>query len=116
MYWGLKFLGERYQRPIVITENGISCRDWVSLDGRVQDHDRIDFIARYLLALTQAVQDGTDVRGYFAWSIMDNFEWAEGYKERFGLIHVDFETQQRTIKESGFWYAKMIRTNGNILS
>lgn len=112
MYWGLKLLQERYRLPIVVTENGISCRDWVSLDGQVHDPNRIDFLARYLGALVGAAEDGVDVRGYFHWSILDNFEWAEGYRERFGLIHVDYPTQKRTIKDSGHWYAETIRNRG----
>jgi len=112
LYWGPKFLAERYKLPIVVTENGLSSADWVSLDGRVHDHGRIDFLNRYLLALHRAIEDGVDVRGYFQWSIMDNFEWAEGYKHRFGLIHVDFATQKRTLKESAHWYREVIKTNG----
>ncbi len=112
LYWAPKYLAERYKLPIVITENGLSGADWVSLDGQVHDPQRIDFLHRYLRSLHQAISDGVDVRGYFQWSIMDNFEWAEGYKHRFGLIHVDFETQKRTLKDSAHWYAEVIRTNG----
>lgn len=112
LYWGPKLLAERYQLPIVITENGLSNVDWVSLDGKVHDAQRIDFLQRYLQALGRAVADGVDVRAYFHWSIMDNFEWAEGYKHRFGLIHVDYETQKRTLKDSAWWYREVIRTNG----
>jgi len=115
LYWAPKFLADRYKLPIVVTENGLSCADWVSLDGGVHDPTRIDFLHRYLLALHQAIEDGADIRGYFQWSIMDNFEWAEGYKHRFGLIHVDFETQARTLKDSARWYAEVIRTNGGSL-
>lgn len=116
LYWGPRFLAERYKLPIVITENGLSCTDNVSLDGRVHDPQRADFLQRYLLALQRAVRDGIDVRGYFHWSIMDNFEWAEGYKHRFGLVHVDYETQRRTLKDSALWYREVIRTNGAILN
>ncbi len=115
LYWGPKFLEERYQLPIVITENGLTCCDSVSLDGKVHDPQRIDFLNRYLLALQRAAKDGVDVRGYFQWSVMDNFEWAEGYKHRFGLIHVDYETQKRTLKDSAHWYSEVIRTNGACL-
>ena len=116
LYWGPRFLAERYKLPIVITENGLSVTDNISLDGRVHDPQRIDFLQRYLLALQRAVRDGIDVRGYFHWSIMDNFEWAEGYKHRFGLVHIDYETQKRTIKESARWYREVIRTNGAALN
>jgi beta-glucosidase len=116
VYWGPKFLSERYKLPIIVTENGLSCHDWVSVDGRVHDHARIDFLTRYLREIQKAIVDGVDIRGYFHWSIMDNFEWAEGYKHRFGLIHIDYETQKRTLKESAYWYSDVTRSNGGILS
>jgi len=112
LYWGPRFMHERYGLPIYITENGLSNIDWVSLDGKVHDPQRIDFTQRYLRALRRASEDGVDVRGYFHWSLMDNFEWAAGYKERFGLIHVDFETQKRTLKDSAHWYRGVIESNG----
>jgi beta-glucosidase len=112
LYWGPKFLQERYKLPLVITENGLSSMDWVTVDGKVHDPQRIDFLQRYLRELRRAISDGVDVRGYFQWSIMDNFEWAEGYKERFGLIHVDYATQKRTLKDSAYWYCDVIKTNG----
>lgn len=115
MYWGPKFLAERYKLPVVITENGLSLSDWVDLDGRVHDATRIDFLKRYLRQLDRAIHDGVDVRGYFHWSIMDNFEWAEGYKHRFGLIHVDYDTQRRTLKESAHWFRELIRSGGAAL-
>jgi beta-glucosidase len=115
LYWGPKFMAEHYKLPIVMTENGMSNCDWVALDGRVHDGARIDFLNRYLLCLERALLDGVDIRGYFQWSIMDNFEWAEGYKHRFGLIHVDYETQKRTLKNSAYWYRNVIATNGKSL-
>jgi beta-glucosidase len=99
----------------VITENGLSCRDWVSVDGKVHDAARIDFTTRYLRELHRAIAEGVDVRGYFHWSILDNFEWAEGYKQRFGLVFVDYPTQQRIIKDSGYWYRDVIASNGAVL-
>jgi beta-glucosidase len=116
LYWAPKFIQERYKLPIVVTENGLSCADWVSLDGKCHDPQRIDFLQRYLLELGRAIRDGVDVRGYFQWSIMDNFEWAEGYKERFGLVHVDYETQKRTLKDSAYWYGDVIASNGETLN
>jgi beta-glucosidase len=110
--WAPRFLSERYGKPVVITENGLSKPDWVHLDGKVHDPARIDFTRRYLLELEKAIGDGADIAGYFHWSLMDNFEWAESYKERFGLIHVDFQTLERTIKDSGFWYRDVIASNG----
>jgi len=113
--WGPRFIAERYKLPIVITENGMAGLDWEDLSGRVRDPQRIDYTRRYLLQLARAIQDGVDVRGYFHWSIMDNFEWAEGYKERFGLVHVDFKTQKRIPKDSAYWYREVIRSNGTSL-
>ncbi len=112
LYWGPKFLHERYKLPIFITENGLSSMDWVALDGRVHDPNRIDYTARYLRELRRASRDGVPVRGYFHWSVMDNFEWAEGYKERFGLIYVDYSTQRRILKDSAYWYSGVIANNG----
>lgn len=112
LYWGPRLIQERYRLPILITENGMSNVDFVDLDGRVQDPQRIDYTRRHLLELGKAIEDGCDIRGYFHWSIMDNFEWAEGYKERFGLIHVDYVTQRRTLKESAHWYREVIASNG----
>ncbi|MFD3260725.1 GH1 family beta-glucosidase [Paenibacillus lentus] len=116
LYWGPKFFHERYGVPIVITENGLSSMDWVSLDGKVHDTQRIDFLHRYLQEYRRAAADGVDVRGYFCWSFMDNFEWAEGYNERFGLVHVDYRDGTRTVKESGHWYRNVIESNGENLN
>jgi beta-glucosidase len=113
MYWGPKFLHERYGKPIVITENGISCRDWVSVDGQVHDPQRIDFTHRHLVEAARAIADGVPLETYFHWSFIDNFEWAHAYKHRFGLIFCDYENGgKRTIKDSGHWYAEVIRTCG----
>lgn len=110
--WGPRFIHERYKVPVYITENGLSSIDWVMLDGRVHDPQRIDYTTRYLIELEKAIADGVDMRGYFHWSLLDNFEWAEGYKERFGLIHVDFPTGKRTLKDSAHWYRRIIESNG----
>ncbi len=115
LYWGPRYLAERYKLPIVITENGMSCHDWVDLEGDVKDPQRIDFTRRYLRELRRAVADGVDVRGYFHWTLMDNFEWQEGYRQRFGLIHVDFGTLKRTPKQSYHWYREVIASNGGNL-
>jgi beta-glucosidase len=112
LYWGPRFIYERHQLPIYITENGISLSDWVALDGAVHDPQRIDYTTRYLRELRRAMSDGVDVRGYFHWSLMDNFEWAEGYRQRFGLVYVDYPTQRRIPKDSARWYAEVIRLNG----
>ena len=115
LYWGPKFLYERYQTPFIISENGMSAHDAVSLDGHVHDPNREDYMRRYLLAYRRAAEDGVDAAGYFAWSLMDNYEWAYGYSERFGLIHVDYATQKRTPKDSAFWYQTVMESNGENL-
>ena len=113
--WAPRFLFERYKKPIYITENGIACNDVISLDGAVHDPQRIDFTARYLRELRRAAEDGADIRGYFYWSLMDNFEWHEGFSQRFGLVYTDFRDQTRIPKDSAAWYAEMIRSNGSAL-
>ena len=115
LYWAPKFLYERYKLPIIITENGMSNTDWVSIDGKVHDPQRIDFMHRYLKALARAQDDGVDIMGYFHWTLLDNFEWSRGYRERMGLVHVDFETLKRTPKDSAYWYREVIKSNGEIL-
>ena len=112
LYWGPKFLYERYHLPIYITENGISCHDAVLLDGKVHDPNRIDTLERYIHEFGRAILDGVDGRGYFVWTLMDDFEWRTGYSDRFGLVHVDFETQKRLPKDSAYWYGKIARENG----
>ena len=111
LYWGPRFLYERYRKPIYITENGMSCHDVVSIDGKVHDPNRTDFLARYLKELKRAAGE-IDLRGYFHWSLMDNFEWEKGYSERFGLVYVDYQTQKRMKKDSAYWYQDVIRSNG----
>jgi beta-glucosidase len=112
LYWTSKFMHERYGLPIIISENGMPSHDWVALDGGVHDPQRIDFLRRYLLALGRAGDEGVPLAGYFQWSLMDNFEWSHGYKQRFGLVFVDFPTGERTLKDSALWYAKVIASNG----
>ncbi len=104
-------LQERYGDhlpPIFITENGCAYDDVVDADGEVHDPDRVAYLDAHLRAVAQAVEEGVDVRGYYTWSLLDNFEWAEGYRKRFGLVHVDFETQRRTPKDSYRWYRDVI--------
>ena len=115
-YYGVKFLYERYHLPLYITENGMSCHDDVSLDGRVHDPNRQNFLDLYISALQRANDDGADVRGYFLWTFLDNFEWDKGYTERFGIVYVDFKTQKRIVKDSAFWYQKIIESNGRELT
>jgi beta-glucosidase len=102
-----------FDRPwIEITENGCSYLDGPGPDGRIRDERRIDYHRGYLEALARAIEAGADVRGYHAWTLLDNFEWSEGYEQRFGLAWVDRETQDRTLKESGRWYGRVAAENG----
>lgn len=94
--------------PIYITENGMASADKLD-DGKVNDQIRIDYLSRHLAAVSYAMKQGVDIRSYFYWSLMDNFEWNSGYAKRFGLIYVDYATQQRTMKESAFWYRDFIK-------
>jgi beta-glucosidase len=96
---------------IEVTESGCAYNDAPGANREINDTRRIEYHRQYLHALAQAIADGADVRGYHAWSLLDNFEWAEGFNQRFGLAYVDFKTQQRTIKESGRWYAKVAAGN-----
>ena len=112
MYWAIRFLNERYKLPVLITENGMSNNDFVMLDGKVHDPQRIDYIHRHLLAAKKAADEGYKLLGYIYWSIMDNYEWAEGYDPRFGLIYVDYRTQKRILKDSAYWYRDVIASNG----
>ncbi|MBP6786384.1 MAG: beta-glucosidase [Candidatus Promineofilum sp.] len=103
-------LKKEYGNPtIYVTENGAAFLDTVEPDGRIRDEARRVYLEQHLAVVGAAARAGVDVRGYFVWSIIDNFEWAHGYDKRFGLVHVDFATQQRIIKDSGYWYARLIR-------
>jgi beta-glucosidase len=95
--------------PLVVTENGSAWPDQVGPDGRVHDPERVDYLLRHLEAAAGSIAQGVDLRGYFAWSFMDNFEWARGYAQRFGLVHVDYATQRRTPKDSAEVYAQIVR-------
>lgn len=115
LYWTIRQYWERYHLPIMVTENGMAGNDTVGDDGCVHDEARIRFLNEFLPGVKRAVEEGIPVLGYQHWSIMDNLEWCEGYGPRFGLIHVDYTTQKRTIKDSGYHYAEIIRTNGEKL-
>jgi beta-glucosidase len=96
---------------IEITESGCAYNDGPDASGAIHDTRRVQYHTQYLQALAAAIADGADVRGYHAWSLIDNFEWAEGFSQRFGLAYVDFKTQRRTLKDSGQWYAKVAAEN-----
>ena len=114
----LTWVKERYGNPpVYVTENGAAFFDPPALDGdRLADPLRVDYLRKHLTALHAAIQHGVDVRGYFVWSLLDNFEWTHGYSKRFGIVHVDFDTQQRTPKDSARFYAEVIASNGRVLS
>jgi beta-glucosidase len=106
----LSRLGREYPPlpPLYVTENGSAYDDVVSADGAVHDAERVAYLEAHLDAVAGAIADGADVRGYFAWSLLDNFEWAWGYEKRFGIVRVDYETQERTVKDSGLAFARAI--------
>jgi beta-glucosidase len=97
-------------QPLMITENGAAFADEV-VDGRIHDIQRVSYLHDHIAAVLDAYEQGVDVRGYFAWSLLDNFEWAWGYERRFGIIRVDYETLERTWKDSAFWYRTLAKTN-----
>ncbi|HEY3310266.1 MAG TPA: GH1 family beta-glucosidase [Anaerolineales bacterium] len=97
--------------PIYITENGASFEDVVTSAGRIHDERRLNYLRQHFTQLRLAMQDGVDVRGFFVWSLLDNFEWGQGFSKRFGLVHVDYATLKRTIKDSGEWYSRVISAN-----
>ncbi|NCC27540.1 MAG: beta-glucosidase [Gammaproteobacteria bacterium] len=109
----LTWLRERYHNPpVYITENGAAFADRVEDDGSVHDAARRDYLEAYLFMLRKALDAGSDIRGYFVWSLLDNFEWALGLSKRFGLVHVDYDTLKRTPKSSAYWYASVCSTGG----
>jgi beta-glucosidase len=113
LYWGPKLVADLWNvKHIYITENGASSADRVAPDGQVYDTDRVMFLRNYLTQLQRAVAEGVPVRGYFLWSLLDNFEWADGYDKRFGITYVDFKTQKRTPKLSAAFYKEVVAKNG----
>jgi beta-glucosidase len=100
------------QCEIMVTENGIPVPDGLDFDGRVRDERRVRYLRNHLAQVKRAIEAGVPVKGYFHWSLMDNFEWAHGYTPRFGLVYVDYATLNRTIKDSGRWFASVIQGDG----
>jgi beta-glucosidase len=112
LYDALKRVHDEYAPPrLLITENGAAYADVVA-DGQVDDPERESYIREHLLQAHRAIQDGVPLQGYFVWSLLDNFEWAAGYDKRFGIVYVDYSTQERIVKRSGHWYAEVTRDNG----
>jgi len=115
IYWGIKFLYERYNLPIIITENGVAVCDLLNERREVRDEGRIDFVSAYLRAVKKASDEGARVDGYFYWSYSDNLEWAAGYRYRFGLVYIDYKTLKRIPKHSYYWYRRVVKSNGKAL-
>ncbi|TDW59937.1 beta-glucosidase [Novosphingobium sp. PhB55] len=112
LYWSIRTVSELWKpKKLYISENGCSADDPVAQDGKVYDADRVMYLRNYLTHLQRAVREGYPVDGYFLWSLMDNFEWEDGYTKLFGIHHVDFKTQKRTPKLSADWYRELIRSN-----
>ena len=112
LYYGMKFAYERYKLPIIVTENGMANTDVISLDGKVHDPQRINYLDRYLSELQRAYDEGIDIKGYFLWSFTDNFEWEQGYHGRFGIVYIDFNDLRRIPKDSAYWYKEIMESNG----
>jgi len=112
LYWAPRLVHELWKvKTLYITENGASSDDEIAPDGQIYDSDRIMYLRNYMTQLRRATSEGIPVKGYFLWSLLDNFEWADGYKKRFGIVYVDFNTQKRTPKLSATYYKEVIRTN-----
>ncbi len=112
LYELLVWIRDSYGNPaLYITENGAAFEDTLSAEGEVDDPDRLDYLRRHLAQAHRAIQDGVDLRGYFVWTLLDNFEWAHGYSKRFGIVYTDYPTQRRVVKQSGRWYAQVIARN-----
>jgi beta-glucosidase len=107
----MRFKNEWGDPVVYVTENGTAADDRL-VDGEVNDQERIDLLTSYLAEVRRAMDDGVKVEGYFQWSFMDNFEWAEGYGSRWGIVHVDFDSLERTPKASAYWYRDLIKTGG----
>ena len=111
-----RFHDENSKVPVLVTESGASFHDYVGPDGRVNDPERVDYLAGYFAAAARAIRAGVDLRGYFVWSLLDNFEWGEGYSKRFGIVYVDYRTRERIPKLSATWYRDLISRHAQLSS
>ena len=112
MYWAPKLVSEIWKvKTLYITENGCSSTDTLAPDGEVYDTDRVMYLRNYLTQLRRGVAEGVPVKGYFVWSLLDNYEWADGYEKRFGIVYVDFKTEKRIPKLSAKFFSQVIRDN-----
>ncbi|NLK21702.1 MAG: beta-glucosidase [Epulopiscium sp.] len=98
--------------PLMITENGAAFNDIVDYEGKINDYNRLDYLYRHFREAHKAINDGVNLKGYYVWSFMDNFEWTYGYSKRFGITYIDYKTKERILKKSGYWYGKVIKNNG----
>lgn len=113
VYEAVKMLQREYQVevPIFITENGTyGCNEQIQPDNQIHDEQRIKYLKGFLYWISKAMEEGADIRGYYVWSLLDNWEWSAGYEPRYGLVHVDYETQQRIQKDSAKWYTGIAGT------
>jgi beta-glucosidase len=101
--------------PMYVTENGGAFKDEYR-DGRIHDSQRTDYIARHIAAVSEAMRQGVHMEGYMVWSLLDNFEWASGYEKRFGIVHVDYDTQKRTLKDSALWYQQFLHHQSKLMT
>ena len=102
-----------YSHPVIyITENGMACKDDKIFDDVIQDNDRVNYLKQYLEAIHRVINKGVNLKGYFVWSLIDNFEWVYGYSKKYGLVHIDHNTQKRTWKRSAYWYRDLTEANG----
>lgn len=116
LYDLLKRLDSDYGKlDLIISENGAAFNDIIDTEGNIRDDRRINYLHEHLLKCHNAIEEGVNLKGYYLWSLLDNFEWSYGYSKRFGIIHVDFNTLKRTIKQSGYWYKNVIQNNGILL-
>ncbi|HEX2954857.1 MAG TPA: family 1 glycosylhydrolase, partial [Bacillota bacterium] len=113
LYDLLKYLHEEYHGiKMFITENGAAFKDNIDDDGNVEDDERINYLHEHMIQAHRAIGDGVRLAGYYVWSLMDNFEWRLGYSKRFGLVYIDYGTQSRIVKKSGWWFKQVIEDNG----
>jgi beta-glucosidase len=112
LYWAIRNPADLWKpKALYITENGCSSDDVINASGHIEDTDRVMYLRNHITHMHRAASEGYPVKGYFLWSLLDNFEWADGYSKRFGLHYVDFKTQKRTPKLSAEWYREVIRSN-----
>ena len=112
LYWAIRNPSDIWKaKEFYITENGCSSDDVINAAGHIEDTDRVMYLRNHVTQMRRAASEGYPIKGYFLWSLLDNFEWADGYSKRFGICYVDFKTQKRTLKQSAEWYREVIKHN-----